>query len=143
MPIKQLSVFVENEFGRLSDITQTLTDHAIDIRALSIADTTHFGVLRLIVSDPDRALQVLKDNSFAVSLTQVAAVRLDDEPGALNKVLQALKRHDIGVEYAYAFITRKADDAYLILRVEHLNDAVKALEREGFALLPESDVYAL
>ncbi len=143
MIISQISVFVENEFGRLSDVTEILTANQIDIRALSIADTTNFGILRLIVNAPEKALQVLREEGFTVSLTKVIAVRLEDTPGSLNNVLQALKKSDVSVEYAYAFITRKADDAYVILRIEDLDNAIAVLLREGFTLMAASQIYQL
>jgi hypothetical protein len=143
MLIDQISVFVENKSGRLSDITGILSREDIDIRALSIADTTNFGILRLIVDNPEKAENALKKGGLTVSRTQVVAVRIEDKPGSLFHVLEVLKDNGISVEYAYAFITRKNDDAYVILRVEDNEKAVKVLSENGVALLPASEVYAI
>ncbi len=143
MLIDQISVFVENKSGRLSDITGILKDESIDIRALSIADTTNFGILRLIVDNPEKAEAALKRGGLTVTRTQVVAVCLSDTPGSLNKVFELLKDQGISVEYAYAFITRKDDAAYVILRVEDNDKAVEVLRKNGVALLPASEVYAI
>jgi hypothetical protein len=143
MLIDQISVFIENKYGRLSDITGILSREGIDIRALSIADTTNFGILRLIVSNPEKAESALKAGGLTVSRTQVIAVRIEDKPGSLHGVLKVLKNEGISVEYAYAFITRKNDDAYVILRVEDNEKAVRVLKENGVSLLPASEVYTI
>lgn len=143
MLIDQISVFVENKSGRLSDITGILKEESIDIRALSIADTTNFGILRLIVDNPEKAEAALKRGGLTVSRTQVVAVCLSDTPGSLNRVFELLKDQGISVEYAYAFITRKDDAAYVILRVEDNDKAIEVLSKNGVALLPASEVYAI
>jgi hypothetical protein len=126
MTIDQLSVFVENRPGRLAEITGILGDAGIDLRAMSIADTKDFGILRVIVNEPTRALEVLRAADCVVSVTQVLAVSIEDTPGSLSRVLRILADADISIEYLYAFITRKKDSAYVIFRVE---DAVRAEER--------------
>jgi hypothetical protein len=138
MKIQQISVFVENRPGRLSDITQVLAENSIDIRALSIADTTDFGILRLIVNNPEAAARVLSEASIMVTLTEVVAVRLDDTPGALHDILVTLKDASIAVEYIYAFITRKDSDAYVILRVEDNERACQILTQSGKSLLTQT-----
>jgi len=143
MTIHQISVFVENKSGRLSEITGALAGADIDIRALSIADTTDFGILRLIVSDPDKALATLKAAGLTVSRTEVIAVCLEDKAGALHRVLEALNRADIAVEYAYAFLTRKSGSAYVILRVEDNAQAAGALKANGITLLQAGEVYGI
>ncbi len=143
MFIKQLSVFVENKPGRLSDIAATLESKQIDIRALSIADTTDFGILRLIVNNPDEAEQLLKDAGFAVSLTQVIAIGIEDKPGGLSKALKILLDAQIGVEYMYAFISREGEKAYVILRVENNEKAIKVFSDNGIDLLKSSDIYSM
>ena len=100
MPINQISIFIENRPGRLYAITKALSDNNIDIRALSLADTTNFGILRLIVNDPERAETVLRERGFTVSTTKVLAVQVDDEPGGLHSILGKLHEQSIGVEYA-------------------------------------------
>ena len=127
----------------MTDITSVLGDAGIDIRALSLADTTEFGILRLIVDDPTGAEEALKDRNVIVRKTKVIAARLDDAPGALNKVLKFLTDVNISVEYAYAFITPKDDDACVILRVEDNDLAIKTLTENGVKLLAPGDIYKL
>lgn len=135
MIIYQISVFIENKPGRLSDIVATLAQNNIDIRALSIADTTDFGILRLIVNNPDLAIQVLSEKDLAVSKTQVIGVKLADQPGALSEVLNVLRDAGIGVEYAYAFITHSKTNACVILRVEDNEAAIAALSAKNFGFI--------
>ena len=141
MLIDQISIFVSNQHGRLTDITSVLVDAGIDIRALSLADTTEFGILRLIVSDPDAAEEALKGRNVIVRKTKVIAALLDDKPGALNSVLKVLTDVNISIEYAYAFITPKDDDACVILRVEENERAIKTLTENGVKLLAPQDIY--
>lgn len=143
MLIEQISVFVENRQGTLAQITGILEKAAIDIRAFSIADTTDFGILRLIVNNPSKAEEILKENNMMVSITEVIAVRIADKPGALNAVLELLFEKDISVEYAYAFITRSKDDAYVILRVEDNERAIEVLQKGGVSLLDPAKVYSI
>ena len=143
MIIDQLSVFVANRPGRLTEITGVLAEAGVDIRALSLADTTDFGILRLITDNPTLAEQKLREHGLTVRLTQVLAARLDDKPGALNSVLRVLTDAGISVEYAYAFITPKGDDACVILRVEDNASAAKALTAAGVKLLSPDEVYKL
>ena len=143
MCIHQISVFVENRTGRLSDITGVLAKHEIDIRALSIADTTDFGILRLIVNQPEKAVAALKEAGITVSKTEVIAVRLRDEPGSLHNILTVLRDQGVVVEYAYAFITRKDTDACVILRVEDNEKAIRALQATGETLIAGAELYEL
>jgi len=143
MLISQISIFVENKSGRLCEITGILSDAGVDIRALSIADTTNFGILRLIVSDPAKAEAALKAGGFTVNVTQVIGVHIEDKPGALHKVLQVLDGSGIGVEYAYAFITRTKDDAFVILRVEDNQKAINTLQANGVRLISVAEVSSL
>ena len=142
MTIYQISVFVENRLGRLSEITGVLAKESIDIRALSIADTSDFGILRLIVDKPDRAVQALREAGITVSKTEVVAVRLNDRPGGLHEALVKLGENGITVEYVYAFIT-KSEDAYVILRVEDNQKAAEVLRTGGYEILNDSDIYGL
>jgi len=143
MTIHQISIFVENKPGKLSEITGVLSGAGVDIRALSIADTTDFGVLRLIVSEPDRALSVLRAANLAVSRTEVIGARLEDKAGALHQVLDVLGKAGVAVEYAYAFITRKTGAAYVILRVQDNAQAAGALKENGIGLLEAAEVYGI
>lgn len=140
MVVKQLSVFIENKSGRLVQITEILGKNQIDIRAVSIADTTSFGILRLIVDDPDRAKIVLREAGFTVSITEVIAISIEDEPGGLSKALRVLSDAQISVEYMYAFLSREDKTAYVIFRVEDNDEAVQALRKAGIVCLSSEDI---
>ncbi len=143
MFIKQLSIFVENKPGRLSAITKLLGDNKIDIRAMSIADTRDFGILRLIVNDPDKALEVLKASDFSVTLTNVIAIGIEDTPGGLSKAVNTLYENNISIEYMYAFISKTENMAYVILRVENNDVASTALIDAGIPMLTAKDIYEM
>ncbi len=143
MYIKQLSVFVENKSGRLADITAIIAANGIDIKALSIADTTDFGILRLVVNRPDDAERALKEAGLTVSLTNVIAVGIPDKPGGFANAIKSLAENGISVEYMYAFISRDAERAYLIMRVLDNDVAVKALLEGGCDILDEKEVYGV
>jgi hypothetical protein len=135
MLIKQLSVFVENQKGKLAEITDVLRKNHLDIRALTIADTTDFGILRLIVSDPAKAETELKEQGFTVTLTDVIAVQVQDQPGALAVALDVLNQADVSVEYMYAFVSKAEDAACVILRVDDNTRALEVLEKNGVKLV--------
>lgn len=141
--LKQISIFVENRPGRLAEITKTISDNNIDIRALSIADTTNFGILRLIVNDPDKAERVLKEAGYTVSMTDVIAAGVEDIPGGLTGALNALNDKGISVEYMYAFIGTPHKEAFVILRVEDIPKAEKVLMEGGIDLLRPEEVYTI
>ena len=143
MLVKQISIFLENKSGRLAEVTKTLGENNIDISALSIADTTDFGILRLIVNQPEKAEAILKDNGFTVSCTSVIAIAVVDEPGGLAAALDVLDREAIGIEYMYAFVGKTTSEALVILRVEEPERAVDALTRNNIKVLPSSVVYEL
>ncbi len=143
MLIKQISVFVENKPGRLADITKTLATNQVDIRALSIADTTDFGILRLIVNKPMMAAEVLRDAGYTVSITEVIGIGINDQPGGLCDALSTLLAAGITVEYMYAFIGRAQNTAYVILRVENTQAAIEALQEQGIQLIRGDDIYEL
>ena len=141
MAIKQISVFVENRAGRLADIAGVLADNKIDIRALSIADTTDYGILRLIVDNPDSAVAALKTAGLTVSATEVLGVEVDDVPGGFARVVRVLSDRGISVEYAYAFITPEIGSAYVILRVENNLTAEEVLSDAGVKLISQKDIF--
>ncbi|HOV27921.1 MAG TPA: ACT domain-containing protein [Pseudobacteroides sp.] len=143
MLVKQISVFLENKSGRLAEVTKTLGKEGIDISALSIADTTDFGILRLIVNQPEKAEAVLKDNGFTVSSTSVIAIAVEDKPGGLAVALDILESNSIGIEYMYAFIGKSKDEALVILRVEDSDKAIEALKNNGIKVISSKDVYGL
>jgi hypothetical protein len=143
MLVKQISIFLENKSGRLAEVTRTLGENDIDISALSIADTTDFGILRLIVNKPEKAENILKESEFTVSITNVIAIGVQDKPGGLAKALEVLDRESIGIEYMYAFVSKTDDDALVILKVDDPDKAVKALMNNGVNVLSASQVYKL
>ncbi|UOO38668.1 ACT domain-containing protein [Oscillospiraceae bacterium CM] len=131
MTIDQISVFVENKPGKLVDVVETLGQNGIDLRAMSIADTSDFGILRLIVDDTSKALAVLREADCVTSVNPVLAVSVEDAPGSLAKVLRALSDAAISVEYVYAFITHEPGRAFVILRVEDNEKAAEILTQNG------------
>ena len=143
MYIKQLSVFVENKDGRLAEITTIIANAGIDIRALSIADTTDFGILRLVVDKPYEAEDILKEAGLTVSLTDVIAIGIPDRPGGFAETITAVANKAVAVEYMYAFISREQDRAYLIMRVADNETAIAALRAQGCDLLDGESVYQL
>ena len=143
MFVKQISIFLENKSGRLSEVTGTLGKNNIDISALSIADTTDFGILRLIVNDPEKAEKILKADGFTVSATSVIAIGVQDKPGGLGKALNILDSEQIGIEYMYAFVSKSEDEALVILKVAEPEKAVNTLQANGISVLTASQVYKL
>lgn len=139
--IKQISVFVENKKGRLARITDVLGHSGIDLIALSIADTTNFGIMRCIVSDPDKAVTVLKQNGFTASMTEVIVAEVTDRPGGLAGILKALDEAGISVEYLYSFVRTPAQNALILFRVENIEEAVAALKGCNIRLMEEKDIY--
>lgn len=143
MFVKQISIFLENKSGRLSEVTRTLGENDIDISALSIADTTDFGILRLIVNDPERAEKILKAEGFTVSATSVIAIGVQDKPGGLAKALDILDKEQIGIEYMYAFVSKSEDEALVILKVADPEKAMDTLQANGISVLTSDQVYKL
>lgn len=139
--IKQISVFLQNEKGRLEKLINILSENHLNIRALSIADTEEFGVLRLIVNDPEKAKNVLSENGFRVSETEVIAVEVPDVTGGLAGALNKLTEKDINIEYMYAFLAKKSDFANVIFRVEDIERAEKVLADAGIKVVEEDSVY--
>jgi hypothetical protein len=135
---KQITVFLENKPGRIEKVTGCLAEENINIHALSIADTTDFGILRMIVSDPEKAVRVLKENDLMVKTTEVIAVAMGHSPGSLHKVLRELKSLDVSIEYLYAFTSRhKKHDAIVILSLSNQDSALQKLKSGGFPVLEE------
>lgn len=143
MFVQQISAFAENKPGALLDLITTLRDHDIDIRAMSLADTTDFGILRLIVSDPDAAVTALREHGITCSLTDVIAVELDDKPGSLYEIFSALAQAEVSVEYTYAFKTPAGAKACCALRVDRNDAAVRALQEAGVRIMSAQALYAL
>jgi len=141
--VKQISVFLENKAGRLASVTRVLGDAGINIRALSIADTSDFGVLRLIVNDPEKAYRILKDAGFTVSQTDVVAVSVPDRPGGLAEILEVMAAADINIEYLYAFIGSAGRNALVILKVEDAEKTISFCQEKGITFLKAAEVYSL
>jgi len=143
MAIKQLTVFVQNRKGTIVSVTDILAKNHVNIRALSIAETEDFGILRLIVNDGETAEKVLKEQGYLIKVVDVVGVKISDEPGKLTAALDVLDKADINVEYLYAFMTRTEKHAYVVLRVENNEAAESALANAGFKLITEADVNKL
>ena len=143
MRAEQISIFLENKAGRLAEVTATLRDAKVNIRALSLADTTDFGILRLIVNDNQKAEKVLKDEGFTVGKTDVIAVEVDDTPGGLNRVLDPLTREGINVEYMYAFANPQGKSAIMIFRFDNIDKAIEILSRHSINVIKGEEVYNL
>ena len=141
--MKQLTVFVPNRKGAIVEVTDILAKNNINMRALSIAETEDFGILRLIVNDEAAAQKVLSEQGYLIKIVDVAGVKISDEPGRLTEALGVLDKADINVEYLYAFMARTEKHAYVVLRVENNEVAEKALSDAGFKLITESDVCKL
>lgn len=143
MTVKQISVFVENKPGQLAEFTALLRQNNIDMRALSIAETQDFGILRLIVSDSYQTACVLKDAGYVFSITPVLAVAVPDQAGSLYGILRLLGDSGINLEYTYAFITRKKDLAYMVMRVADNEKAAQVLTQHGVKLITQEELDAL
>ncbi len=143
MKVEQISIFLENKSGRLAEVTNILSRAGVNIRALSLADTADFGILRLIVNQTEKAKQVLKENGFTVGKTEVIALEVPDKPGGLGGILKILDASGINVEYMYAFVQRSGDNAIIIFRFDELDKAIKVLTGAGVRVLKGEEVYAL
>lgn len=143
MKVEQISIFLENKSGRLAEVTGVLAEEGINLRALSLADTADFGILRLIVNDTEKAKAVLKERGFTVGRTEVLAVEVPDRPGGMAGVLSALGEKDINVEYMYAFVQKSTEHAVIIFRFDDLDGAITALKEKGVRILTGQEVSAL
>lgn len=143
MTAKQISVFLENKPGQLMELSKLLKHHNIDMRALSLADTKDFGIVRLIVDDPYKTACVLKDAGYIASITPVLALEFPDESGSLMAILDILGENNLNLEYTYAFTARKKDCAYMILRMEDNDKAADILTQNGVKLICQSELSSL
>ena len=143
MTVNQISVFLENRPGQLAEFTRLLEKSQIDMRALSIAETQDFGILRLIVDDPYKTMSVAKDAGYICAVTPVLAVEISDKPGSLVEMLDMLGEWKINIEYTYAFISRKKDTVYMAIRVSDPDAAVKVLSRGNVRLISQDDLSSL
>ena len=143
MKVEQLSVFLENRAGRLTEVTKILSESGLNIRALSLADTSDFGILRLIVSDYEKAKKALKENGFTVGRTNVVAVEVEDKPGGLHNILSLLSKNGVNVEYMYAFVQQSGKNAVLIFRFDRTDEAIKILQDNGVRIIPGEELYKM
>ncbi len=143
MTVEQVAIFIENRSGRLAEVTGILAQADINIRAIFVADTADFGILRVIVDQPEKAARVLKECGFTVSITPVVAIEMPDRPGGLWGVLKRLESVGLNVEYMYAVITRSGNNAVVVFRFDEPEKAVRALQEAGVRVLSSRDVYGL
>jgi hypothetical protein len=143
MRVEQISVFLENKAGRLAEVTRVLAEAGSNIRALSLADTSDFGILRLIVDDNEKAKKALKEGGFTVGKTDVVAVEVEDRPGGLNRILNILSTNSVNVEYMYAFVQHSGKEAVIIFRFDDIDTAIRVLQENGVKVLEGSTVYTL
>lgn len=143
MKVEQISIFIENKSGRLAEVTRVLGEAGVNIRALSLADTSDFGILRLIVDKTDTAKDVLKSKGFTVNKTEVVAVEVPDRPLGLNSILQVLDASRINVEYMYAFVERCGENAVIIFRFDDVEGAIRVLTEQGVKVLAGERVYCM
>ena len=143
MKVKQISVFLENKSGRLAQVTKTLADNNINIRALSLADTADFGILRIIVNDTEKASGILKEAGYTLSDTDVVAVEVPDKPGGLANILVPLWKAGLDVEYMYAFVQSSGENAIMIFRFEDTDKAIEVLKDNNLRILSGKEVYKL
>lgn len=143
MAVKQISIFVENKEGRIKKAIDTLAKQNINIRALSIADTTKYGILRLIVSDNEKAIDALEKDNFIVKENEVIILAVPDEPNGLNSTLAVFDEKGINLEYLYAFVSSKTDEAIVVMRLENMEKAIEALNESNVKILDENDIKEL
>lgn len=135
MQTEQISIFLENKEGRLAQVTSILAEADINIRALSLADTSDFGVLRIIVNDNEKAETILKDEGFTVGKTQVVAIEVNDNPGGLHSILSTLEQEKINVEYMYGFAQKVTDNAVMIFRFDPTDEAIEVLKKNNVNII--------
>lgn len=139
--IKQISIFVENQPGKLAELTRLLADANIDLRTLSLADTRDFGILRVIVNKPEETEKLLKDNDWTYKTADVIGVKLPDRPGGVAEVLEAITAAEVNVEYMYAFVNRIPGRADTVFRVDDIETTLKALRNSGIEILTPEEAY--
>ena len=143
MKVEQISIFIENKSGRLAEVSRVLGEKGVNIRALSLADTSDFGILRLLVDNTDVAQATLKEAGFTVNKTEVVAVEVPDQPGGLCTILQVLDDSKVNVEYMYAFVERNAGNAVIIFRFDDVDSAIRTLNDKGINILSGDQLYTI
>lgn len=140
MYIHQISVFIENKPGNLANLTGFLAEHNIDMRAIEVADTSDYGIIRIIVDDPFNTITLLKDNDWICKLTHVIGVKIPDVPGAMSKVMNILASENVAIDYMYAFLTKESDNALMIIRVQDNDKVASLLKKNGIAIVDQEDL---
>ena len=143
MKIKQLSIFLQNKMGSLSNPLEVLSDAEVNIKAMCMADTSEFGILRLVVDNPLKGKEALEEHNFLVKLTEIIGVEMNDTPGGLTTVLKIIKDHGIDLEYLYAFTHEKVGKAILLLHADKLDELITALKENEIVIVPAEEVYNL
>jgi hypothetical protein len=143
MNVEQISIFLENKSGRLAEVMGVLYEAGINIRALYLADTADFGILRLIVNDTEKACKALKENGFTVEKTKVIAIEVPDKPGGLSSILNTIKDEGINVEYMYAFVEKSGENAIVIFRFDELEKSIDVLSKAGVKIMGGEELSAL
>lgn len=143
MKIKQLSIFLQNRMGSLSKPLEVLSANDINIRAMCMADTSEFGILRLVVDKPEKGKGVLEEKNFLVKITEIIGVEMNDTPGGLTSVLKIIKENDIDLEYLYAFTHDKADKAILLLHTDDIDNLIDVLKSNNITIIKAEEVYNL
>ena len=139
--IKQISVFLENKTGALGEVVKFMAENNVNLRALSIADTEDFGILRIITDNPEGTIDKIKEAGYSAKLTNVLAVEIDDKPGSFSKIVDVLSNEGISIEYTYAFLSKKADRAYIIIRADDSEKAAELLKKSGIAVSVQQDLF--
>jgi hypothetical protein len=143
MKLRQISLFLENRKGRLYDVCTVLGENGINIRALNIADTDEFGILRMVVDKPEEALNVLKEHTFVASVTDVVAVEVDDKPGGLAHILKTVTDTGLNIEYMYGFVEKKTDKALMVFRFDNPEQAIEVLTAQGISVVNQGEIESL
>ena len=143
MKIKQLSIFLQNKMGSLAKPLEVLTVADVNIRAMCMADTSEFGILRLVVDDPEKGKKALEQNNFLVKMTEIIGVEMNDTPGGLTSVLKTIRDNNIDLEYLYAFTHDKADKAILLLHADDIDKLIEILQNNNITIVPSEEVYNL
>ncbi|WP_458404419.1 acetolactate synthase [Methanobrevibacter sp.] len=143
MKIKQLSIFLQNRMGSLSKPLEVLSNADVNIRAMCMADTSEFGILRLVVDNPEKGKAVLEENNFLVKITEIIGVEMNDAPGGLTSILNIIKNNSIDLEYLYAFTHDKINKAILLLHTEQLDELIETLQSNDVVIVPAEEVYNL
>ena len=141
MSVKQISIFIENKTGKLAEATRFIADNNINIRALSIADSEEYGILRIITENPERTFELITEGGYIAKKTEVLAVEMSDKPGSMSKILEVLSKADISVAYTYAFTSANTEGACMVFRVDDNAVAKDVLTKAGINVVDRDDIF--